>query len=199
MILKNRKAVELSVTFIVVLIISLVVFIGGLSLGYKFMHKATEMKADLDRETEAEIERLLTEGTDRVAIPISKKTIKRDQSDVFGLGILNIESGPFFSVKIEFDSAYKTADKSEISAEKSFIDGAWIFGELGPYNINNNEHKSIPILVKVNGALNSGGDPTEKGIYIFNVEVCQGVDETSSSCTGSNLYSPVLKFYVQVP
>ena len=71
----NKKALELSITFIVLLIISITIFAGSLFFLQKFYKTATETREAIDRQTEAEIRALLRGGSP-VAIPLAKQKIK---------------------------------------------------------------------------------------------------------------------------
>ena len=56
---KTRKAFMISTSFIVILILALAVLGVGISLSYRFLKKAETMKAQLDAQTEAQIESYL--------------------------------------------------------------------------------------------------------------------------------------------
>lgn len=97
----NKKGIELSVNFMIVLIITLVVFGMAIYLLKMFFSTAVEIKENIDTQTEEEIQRVLFSG-ERVAIPVNKKEIRRGSSEVFGIGILNVDnSGPDFTVRID--------------------------------------------------------------------------------------------------
>ena len=106
----NRKAAfELSVSFIVILIICIVIFGFSIYMLKKFFSHAETVKMIYDERTEQEIERLLDDGS-RIAIPFDKKTIGNGEFKTFGIGILNtLNVGPSneFSVTIRFSKAFK--------------------------------------------------------------------------------------------
>ena len=70
----RKRGIELSINFIVILIISLIIFTSGLVFTNKFFKLAVDRKADLDKQTELEIQNLLSDGAP-VAIPYNKKKI----------------------------------------------------------------------------------------------------------------------------
>ena len=88
--MKGKKAFELSSTFLVILIITIVVFTGSISFTKKFFASADDMRASIDSQTEADIQALLYQEGSLVAIPTFKKTIPRGQTDNFGIGIRNV-------------------------------------------------------------------------------------------------------------
>lgn len=163
-LVKNKKAVELSINFMVILIITLVVFGMSLYLLKMFFGTAQEIKENINTQTENEIQRLLFSG-ERVAIPINKKEIKRGSSAVFGLGILNVNAGVGFTVAIS-QGPLILRDNTKIDNPNPGL------GFLSEYKktVKNNEHVIVSIPVRVSrGAV--------VGTYILNVYVC--------SCTGT--------------
>src|SRR3989338_1661935 len=87
--MNHKGAIELSVNTLVVVIISLVILAGGITLLYKFIAGAEEIKADLDARTTEELERLLVQQGKKVALPLHVADVERGKTHVFGLGILN--------------------------------------------------------------------------------------------------------------
>jgi len=178
----NRKAIQLSVNFMVILIITLIVFGMAMYLLNMFFGTAKEIKENIDTQTEKEIQRVLFSG-ERVAMPINRKEIKRGSSGVFGLGILNVESGPEFTIKIEHGPLIQNNEIVDPNPTTLKI--------LQEYNktIKNNEHVVVPIPVRVpRGAA--------VGTYILDLYVC---DCDVCSCDIGNTYDgTVHKIYVNV-
>ena len=69
---QNRKGIELSINFIVMLILALAVFSGGIMFATKFFGHAEKVRASMDAQTEKQIEKLLDSGSP-VVIPINTK------------------------------------------------------------------------------------------------------------------------------
>jgi hypothetical protein len=88
--MKSKKAMELSINFIVMLIIAMALFSFGIWFAYKFFGGAEQMRTDLDSQTQTQIENLLMSGNDRVVIPYNSKTLDKSNSAIFGVGILNV-------------------------------------------------------------------------------------------------------------
>lgn len=103
----NKKAIELSINFIVILILSIVIMSSSFILVRQFFGKATEMKAKLDSDTETQIRGLLVSGQ-RVAIPLHTKEAKIGEFVTFGVGISNILKGggssDTFTISVEDDN-----------------------------------------------------------------------------------------------
>lgn len=159
---------------IVILIMAIIIFVGGLAIIGKFFRQAEEQKASIDAETEAQIERLLADGS-RVAIPINKKAIKVGKSEIFGLGIYNVLDAPAteFVVDVEFVKLVDKDNREDPDPNiKPYIEANWIFSDARTIKIEPNKQQSVPIPVSVEGTMSTGNRPTVKGTYIFNVHVC---------------------------
>lgn len=181
----NKKgAIELSVNFLVILIIALAVFGMGIRMTFQLMTKAEEIRADVDESTQREIEEALTTG-EIVSIPINHKKTKVGKSVVFGLGIFNSESTQSFTIDMNFDGAFSN-DKEDISALVE--EGDWIKTSFGPFELSKNENRVIGLPVRAPRKM-MGGEKTPHGTYIFKVEVKK---------EDGNRYGNVQKAYVEI-
>jgi len=176
--MKKKGAIELSVSFIVMLIISIAVFSFGIYFVNRLFTHAIGTQLTFDERTSSEIEGLLSEGL-KVAIPFEKKTIYNGKFGKFGIGILNVVKNDLqFKTYIWFDAAYDGANElckgSEIGKSSKSTCGdpnSWLFSsesEGGPLTITKTikkyEQNKFLLGVNVNDA--------PKGTYIFNVRVC---------------------------
>ena len=142
----NKKGFELSATVIVLLVITIVIFIGSMFFLKTFFTGAQEIKGEIERSTQEQIENLLRTG-DLVAIPLNKKTIKRGNGEIFGLGIRNVGAQKDFTVISNF-----------------------------PYKLDSNELKLVPVSITVDHAIDDYGTSTKSGTYVFNVCVFKGIN-----------------------
>ncbi|MBD3354943.1 hypothetical protein GF361_03080, partial [Candidatus Woesearchaeota archaeon] len=102
----NKKGIELSVNFLVIVIISLVILSSGILIVRRYFSTAEDIKTQLDEQTERQIEASLGQGK-MISVPFKRKTIGRGESDILGLGVLNIEDHRTeFNVNISLSSAY---------------------------------------------------------------------------------------------
>lgn len=207
----DKRGIELSVNFLVTLILALVIFAGGIALVTKFFSAAEDKRTDLDEQTEQQIEKLLMDGA-KVGIPISKKEVRRGDDVMFGLGIYNVMgSTRDFYVSLSFSDAINEngkqvdAVRSNKAAVTSYVNEHWLFKTfvigLDPnpqgdmHTIKNNRFKSIPILIDAYPNIDDD-EYTEPGTYIFNVNV--SVDSDSDG-TPDRLYDGhIHKIYVEV-
>ena len=124
----KRGAIGLSINTLVVIIISLVILGLGVSLLYQFIADAEDIKGQLDRKTEEELERLLVSQGQRVALPLHTANIYRGESHSFGIGILNtLENNENFRLIITFSGAY---DENQNIITDSITMEEWLFSHL---------------------------------------------------------------------
>ena len=164
----NKKgAVGLPMNVLVVVIISFVILAGGISLLYQFIGGAEDIKKNLDAQTEAELNKLLTDQGKKVALPRNTAKVEPGKSKIFGLGILNIDENEYkdqFSFTIQLSKAINPSEKVFTPTSDTT---SWFLFSGGPFTIKENNYHKEPILVKV-------PSNTQKGTYIFNVKVKAG-------------------------
>ena len=85
----NKKAIQLSINFLVIIIISIVMLSSGILIIKKYFKTADEIQLQLDEQTINDIGNLLDSGN-QVAIQLNKKTIPAGESAIFGIGVINI-------------------------------------------------------------------------------------------------------------
>jgi len=155
----NKKGLELSINFIVILIFCVIVLVFGLSLAKNMFSEANEFKGEVDKNTKREIESLLSSGQ-RVAIPLNTAKMNNGDTKAFGLGILN---------------TLENKDKFIFYSEMS--DGSENLQILPKFvriiDLKNNQKHSESITVRVNGV-----DP---GTYIVNAVLCYPKDSTQTT------------------
>lgn len=175
----QKKALELSLTFIVVVIIAIVLF----SIGVKFIYDISSETSKIDEigtdELDKKFAQLSCESSDRVCIGIIRKIIPRGSFDTFGIKIINIEPTANFLVEVKPSKAFNKQN-NEIPNNINF-----------KYNnneimIEKNEEKNLGIAFEVPKG-------TVSGTYGFGVIVKRKVN-------GQFLqYDEVEKVYVEVP
>ncbi|MBU1704099.1 MAG: hypothetical protein KJ922_01940 [Nanoarchaeota archaeon] len=103
----KKAAIELSVNFIVILIISIAIFGFGIWIANRFFTQASGMQLVFDQRTEAEIEKLMDDGS-KIGIPYERKEIRNGNSGTLGMGILSLVDEPIttFRVAVNFSKAY---------------------------------------------------------------------------------------------
>lgn len=210
--MKRKAALNLSVSFLVIIIICIAIFSFSIYFLKKFFTHAEEIKMVYDERTEKEIERILDDGS-RVAIPFDKKTIYNGEFKTFGIGVLNmLNTGPSnnFEIYIYFNKAYDKENTKICEAPNpcwSTYPNDWLIISSGtqdsvsgvtiPKIIKNNEQEKFLLGVEPKNAL--------PGIYIFDLMVCvdagAAIEDDTSKCPGSlpDPYDNLHKLYVEVP
>ncbi len=161
----KRGSIELSMNVFVIVLISLVILAGGITLLYKFLGGAEDIKAQLDEKTNEELERLLVDQGKQVALPLHTATIFRGESHVFGIGILNVgNAGNEFLLRVELS---KVLDEQEqditATMDKAAVE-SWLLYNTESIILEENGHTKEAILVKVS-------PDTPRGQYIFNAYI----------------------------
>jgi hypothetical protein len=160
----NKKGFELSINFIVVLILSIAVFSGGLIFAKKIFSEAQQIKYELDKQTEENLESLLDSGA-RFDISTRSKETEPGKVAIFGVGIINVQNSPaIFSVDISCITAVGR-DQRPLDSPTLTQCTDWVAATgLTSISLDRNQKKIIPI-----GILPPKGTP--RGTYGFSVSV----------------------------
>src|SRR3989338_10486495 len=141
----NKKAIELSLNFIIIIILSIIIFGFGVRFISKLSTQAIELQEITTSELDERIGNLVCEGSDRVCVGIDRKTIRRTKFDVFGVKIINILEGQNFDIIISRPSpSGYTKSKQPIDA-----DGLIWNPKVRSVFIEKNEEKILGIGVQV--------------------------------------------------
>lgn len=165
-----RKGVELSISFAVILIITLLIFGLGL-LFLKNMYTTTKnIQEGFERQTDIEIERLLTDEGSLVAIPFSTAKLKKGESRLFGIGIRNVlKQKQNFQVTIQYDTSL--VNKQLVVGDEIAMQRKWLKGlDRTVLTIAPNKFKTTKIFLTV-------PPESQKGTFYFNVCVNLVPDE----------------------
>lgn len=188
----KKKAIEMSVNFLVIIILAVVIFGFGIYISNKIFSKAGAAKDQLDSQTREQIENLLQSG-EKVIIPRDYETVDKGESAVFGIGILNTDTNEDFEVIVEKGDAYEeTGGPIPNKLE-------WKIRAEGAVEIEQNKKEvmSLAVIVQPDAA---------SGTHILNVYICHDFGDitTSNDCTrngyAGRLYDDTVhKIHVVVP
>ena len=188
---------ELSINFIVTLIITIVVFALGIVFVQKIFKVADDAVEPLDEQTEMQLDNALARG-EIVALPSNYKEIKRGSKEVlgFGLGISNqLQTAKDFEVLVKLSTAVD--EYGNVFSDLDMDAGSWgTFAKPHTYSIENNGIKKIPLSFKLPRG-------TDKGTYVFNLYVCYGGDpenynEICNEIDAPNLYDIAPQIRIKV-
>lgn len=166
----NRKAaLGLSIELLVVIIISLVILGAGIAFLYQIIGGAEDLKDQLDERTAQELERLLVDQGQQVALSRHAATLFPGESKVFGLGILNTRTEETFTITVELSKALDAEgtvrydDENPDTSVKKMV-RRWLLYNTAEFQLKENEHRAEAILVSL-------PNDAAKGTYIYDVIV----------------------------
>lgn len=197
----KKRGMEMSINFLIAIILAIVIFGFGIYFANMLFGAAEEKQKEVSAQVKEQITGLLHSG-EKVAIPVTRLKINPGKSDVFGIGILNVdETNNEFYVTIDIGPAYDM-DGNEIFAGKLDKDRDILFrvqgGEPVTIGVNKEEVFSVGISIPQNIA---------PGTHLLNIYVClDGANNFNSGlgCDGNldqgKLYdNSVHKVYIEVP
>ncbi|MBI4918678.1 hypothetical protein HY837_02020 [archaeon] len=178
----NRKGLELSMSVLIMLIISIVIFSYSMYFLYNLMRETPAIERTLDQQTAQAIEQMLSQGTELVAIPYHSKTAEIGETVIYGLGVRNVNNdAKNFKIEMEFSKAF-TQDMKIISNVDSRKMEEWL-GTNKRLDLGSVKAKQLvkePLGITV-GEYISDTELTVPGIYIFTVKV---LDSTTREVYG---------------
>ncbi|MEM2915923.1 MAG: hypothetical protein QXT19_00990 [Candidatus Woesearchaeota archaeon] len=197
----NKKGLELSLTVIVVVIISIIILIGGIALVWKIFAGAEEIKAGIDKQTRDQIEAMLREGTELVAIPINTKAAPAGKDAVFGLGIRNIHQTQEFYVRIDFEGIYDSKGyRLDVFPDPELIEREWLggFQELGPITIERNKYEVVPLRIRAGTMISSTEATPRNSLAVFNVCVFPNNPGGECGLANKEVYDRINQVFVKI-
>ena len=165
---------ELAVNFLVMLILSIVIFGFGIYLVSAIFGEAELQQGQVSAQVEAEVQNRLFKGGEAVAIPWNNEKLGIGDAHTFGLGILNTFSEKkTFNIYVTYVEVFDRLGKQapqDLGTDQGYINSHWIFTEQPPVELNPNEHAvvSLPVMV---GNLISENSPTQRN-YLYKFNVC---------------------------
>jgi hypothetical protein len=195
----NKKGLELPINMIVLLIISIIIFIGGIALVWKMFGGAGEIQSGIDLQTKSQIEAMLRDSNEIVAIPINKKTADLGKDSTFGLGIRNINTDERgFSVVIGFSGIYDRAGKQIDIGSKDYIESKWLgsFKTQEQIYIKPKKYETIQLRVRAGTQVDDGVSTPRGATAVFNV--CVFDAEPSECVLQAPVYDKIYQIMLEV-
>lgn len=190
---KSKKSIELSLSFIVVIIMSIVILGFGIRFMSQLFSKATDISSASEEDFDRQMANLMCEGSERVCVTPQRKAIKKDEYSVIGLKIMNIIDPPQNQPAINFEIritapngppsgllGYNKNNQPIVRAPD--FDGLIVVPDERSIDLEKYEERNLGFAVQVPKNAPSGN-------YILNVEV---------KANGAS-YPPVHKVYIEVP
>ncbi|MBD3249584.1 hypothetical protein GF336_06075 [Candidatus Woesearchaeota archaeon] len=180
----NKKAIQLSVNFLVVVILSIVMLGMGVWLLTQFFDFGVDIEQQISEKEEEAIEAALQQG-ELISIPIYTKTTQREELVLFGYGIYNVEDKSKFRIQ-----AVSGIDES--GTQVSSIDD-WLRYDKETFILDKNEQKKDSIAV-------IPSETAARETYVFTFEVKRDVSDSSNIPDWQSypFDNSVMKIYVKV-
>lgn len=172
----NKRGIELAINMLVVIIISLVLLAGGIVLLNKFLGGAEELQVILDERTEEELQSLLIDEGQLVALSRQTITFKGTGQGIVGVGILNVGDDP---VTLHLEVTPRLMDGRPM--DPTVVDSITFLYNNQPFTLHQQETHTEPILIQVSGNV-------PRDTYGFDVQVLKSNGE----------YQPKKPIYVVV-
>lgn len=185
----NKKGIELSVNFLVVIILSIVMLGMGVMMIRNFYSQSIETHQRISEKEEAQILSMLNRG-EKVAMPVNFKKVQRGEIEPYGIGIFNVlEERKKFEIKIEEEDirAFDLNDEP-IAFPQEFVN--IVIEETEPI-LEPNEFNTFNLFAKVS-------KDAVRGNYIYTVSIIKkpvNPDDTEEPA----LYGSRVRFTVVVP
>lgn len=174
----QKKAIEVSLAFIVVIVIALSLFVLGVKFIYDITAEAGKIEEVSIEQLDRKFAELSCESNDKVCIGIIRREVPKGKFDVFGVKIINIISTTDFLVEVNPSSAFdKENNEIENNIRFKYNDKVIL--------IEKNEEKNIGIAFEV-------PKEAQSGIYIFDIVVKYDMDGQFQQ------YDDAEKVYVEV-
>ena len=181
----KKKGVEISIRFLVTIIIALIVFIFALTFAFRFFGQAEDYQRKVEQSTRTEIERIMINQGHKVAAYPTQIELYSGDSETIGLGIfsINYDSEKTFNLAVDCVKFINTSEREEdMSNTYGNTCGAIdILYTPASVKIEPNEDHIYAIYIKNDGAW--------RGTYILNAVVT--VDNEPG------VYGNVQKIYIK--
>ncbi len=170
MMRNNKKAaIELSMNFLVVIIISIVIVGLGMILFFNLKGNAEDYKDTIDQQTQEQLKALMLNNNYKVAVYPNQLTIDNGKGEMVGLGIKNeFNEKREFTIELISVKYYETSDSTADDID------TWNVNEqtneiqfYQPSFIKPKEQKTTGILIKMPSNAVSGE-------YVVTLKILEG-------------------------
>jgi hypothetical protein len=192
--MSKRAAIELSMNFLVIMILAIVILSMGIYFAVTTFAKANEINDRIDRQTEKQIYDLLDTG-DPVVAPLNTAEIERGKYHVFWVGVRNIDYTSKFKVIVygvdDTEEGCNATDPKNIQFIMPFkvVDGANLY-QTNPQDIKEHDKATFSVIVKAPAS----SKPCD---YIINAIVWRCADPLGCADPTAE-YSTMQKIYATV-
>lgn len=114
----NKKGIEISVKFLISIILALVVFIFAMTFAFRFFGSAEDYRDKVEQSTRQEIESMMINQGQKVAAYPTQIELYPSKSENIGLGIFSVNRNDAETFKLNVSCA-KYLDPSDVALDLS--------------------------------------------------------------------------------
>lgn len=200
----KKGAIELSVNFLVIIIVSSVILASGLVMFFKLKQGAVSYYDAVNDETQAKLRAMMLNTNYKVSLFPTDITLERKKSALVAVGVINTAGyGQNFGIKPDIEVKYFRTPESQASD----VSNTW--KSKSAIRINNdsgipNQALFLKRNINPNGELYksiyvSVPDKQPQGLYVIKLEILNTTCNPSQNpCTNIATYG-IVKLYVNVP
>jgi len=188
----NKKGMELSITFVVGLILGITMLSLGLTFAYRILASTEPLQDGLLPDSFELEAKGCVQRNEKLCIPDINKEITSKKPNSFGVVVNNID-GEERSFKMIVTYARGILEDGDAAPSQN--PGDWTFADYDAVKIKNNAYEILEIPIKPPKG-------TKTGSYAFNVNICfDSQVNPSTKCPSGHksLYSPTQQITVTVP
>ena len=190
---RNKSAVELSVNFLVIIILSITIFGFGIKFVYDIFDKAIDLQKMTEKELDDQIGEMNCQPTEMICLPKDMINMRLGQLEIIGIRILNMDRALpeiNFITKVElvkFISKDGTTVKEPGPTDWADYDVIEVYPNSREDLILQNKEKKLAIGFQV------PKNNVPKGTYVFDISVWK-----ENNLTPLNLYDGTHKVRIIV-
>jgi hypothetical protein len=175
----KKASIQLSVNFLVVLIISIIILGLGFFLVNSMADKGSKSIFEMDQKFKNNLEQLLVRENRLVAIPIVEREIDRGKGNFFGIGVMNLDLiSQTFKINVTFHEAYNKRTGNTLTNTDN-ID-SWIRNIEKEKEIKPHDKYAFSVGFAVPRNV-------QTGLYIFNVSITNSTSTPADDCFSNYL------------
>lgn len=183
----NKRAFELSVNFIVIIIISLSIFVFGIKFIYDIYSNAQSLKDISIAAIDRQIIDLMCDSTGKICIGNDRVTLEHGDLEVITLRILNIDrKRPEADFKITVNKGIYLYPNNTAVQPGDYVNNIIVIPEEREETLKSNEVKSFGLGFRI------PKKDVASGTYVFNINISK---KTSGSFES---YDKIQKIYIKV-
>jgi hypothetical protein len=180
--MKKKAAIELSINFIVVLIISLAIFTFGVAFVYNIFRNASELKQITLEDIDRQIAELNCDSSEKVCLDKDTLNLQRGKFGVITVKVINILTKmPKLNFEIKIDPKMHI-NPDETTSTTFPVDKIMVKPPKRSMIINSNDGGSVAFGFEVQ-------KDAPSGTYVFDLKV---------TTPQNQLYDNIHKIYVKV-